>query len=78
MNQDQALTRLRAIADEVREYQGTEQMNLVTRLCASLAEIYRHELVSVPVDQLEFRQALAQQMEHLEKFLSGGNEDPRI
>lgn len=78
MNQDQALEQLRAIADEVREYNGTEQMRLITRLCASMAELYRYELVTVPVEELPFRQALARQMEHLEKFLSGGNEDPRI
>lgn len=79
MRSDRSLEVVRKLAQEVAEYQGSDQWNLAAKLFAAMAESYRHELVLCAPEELRFRQAAAQQMDALEKFFSGDpNSDPII
>lgn len=79
MTHDQAIARMNDLCGEIRAYAGTEQMNLVSRLFTTMADLYRHELVNESPESLQFRQALAQQTERLGRFFQGDvNVDPKI
>lgn len=79
MTHDQAIERLNASVRNAVEYAGTESMNAARRMLEDLAEVYRHDLINVPPEQLVFRQAVAKQVIALSQVFAGNvNADPRI